>query len=140
MARPEPEDSDNLDAWFPRDGQANGNGTHRNVQSQAEEVFEDHDRDGAVHALAGRVAQDDAGVAGIELLVDFEPESNRDPTREGADQYQSLVLNRQVKFVVQVQDSACPVGGFEGHGHQKDVRQAKQNTGFTMPAEHPDSA
>jgi len=42
--------------------------------------------------------------------------------------------------VLQVQESAYLVGRLERYGRQDDVGQAKQNTGFTVPGEHPASA
>src|SRR5579871_6146001 len=40
MAKSSPMESDNLDAWFPRDN-GNGSESYSNAQSQAEEVFEE---------------------------------------------------------------------------------------------------
>ena len=51
----------------------------RAAQVQPQREFEDHQPDGAVGRLPERVAQHDARVAGIELVVDIQPEADRDP-------------------------------------------------------------
>ena len=47
---------------------------------------------------------------GIELLVDFEPEPDRDPTGQRQGQHQGFALHGQVELVIEVQEDAISPG------------------------------
>jgi hypothetical protein len=79
-------------------------------------------------------------VPGVEFFVDLEPESDRDPARQCEGEYQRFALHGHVEFVVQMQQGARLVCGLKRDGGQDNVGQTEQNTGFTVPAEHPASA
>ena len=62
-----------------------------------------------------------SGMAGIELLVDLQPEPDRDPGDERKAQDQGLALDQQVEVVLEVQDGARLVGRLKRQRNQDNV-------------------
>ena len=91
------------------------------AQVQAEDIFEDDQAQRAIGALPGRVAQDHARIPDIELFVDFQPEADRDPRRQGKGEHQGLALHSQIERALEMQHHARLIGRFKCQRGQEDV-------------------
>ena len=81
-------------------------------------------------------------MSGIETIVDFVPESDRDPSHRGGAQHQGDGGRRDFKVVGKLrkktrQEKARLVGGLESQRDQDDVGKRKQGSRLAMvPLKH----
>ena len=116
------------------------------AEVKAQEELEQHQGDDAQSALPKCVAQDDAGLRGIQAVVDREPVAERNPHQEGAADEERLDRNGQEELVFEYgganrryafEPHAGLVGRFESQGGQQDIGKGEENPYFAMmPAEH----
>ena len=91
------------------------------AQVLPDQVFEDHQAEGAIQTLACSVTQDHSRMRGIELFVDLQPESDHDPSQQREAHQQRSAFGGEIKGVLQVQHRTKLVGDFKRQEGQDEI-------------------
>ena len=99
--------------------------------------MEENDRDGAEQALAESVGNDAAGARRIQVLVDAQHRSKRDPYDGTEGEQQNVRLRIEEKDLLEREVSAGVVGGFErGYGEERVRPGEEKLNAFSMMSKH----
>ena len=95
------------------------------AQVEAQREFEQDQGHRAVSALLERVTQDHARFAGVQPVIDAQPQAAEQPHADGEAQYQGLGGKDDVEDTLQVEQAARLIGGLECQGAEEDVGQTE---------------
>src|SRR5689334_15175883 len=93
----------------------------RTAQVQTQRELENNEGDRAVAALPEGFAQNDAGSAGVEAIVDLKPKSDQEPGERAKAEQQDAGGKVECEIILEWKALAELVGGPKTQGGQRDI-------------------